>query len=153
MRRAFIRTALVSLACLAGLAHAEAAGRRHVAPPDRAEERIVPMYGNLPGCTDPAVLSELTSWFNSRESTYWGPLQALSYDRIAQIGYRPWGDDMIPRRFCTARLMLNNGVYHRVDYSVRENLGLFGMTWNVNWCVAGLDRELSYAPGCKMARP
>ena len=32
-------------------------------------------------------------------------------------------------------------------------LGLFGMTWNVNWCVAGLDRELSYAPNCKMARP
>ncbi len=49
--------------------------------------------------------------------------------------------------------MLNNGVYHRVDYSVRENLGLFGRGWNVNWCVAGLDRELSYAPNCKMARP
>ena len=153
MRRALFRTALVSLACLAGLVSADAAGRRYVAPPDRAEERIGPMYGNLPACADPAVLSELTSWFNSRESTYWGPLQALSYDRIAQIGFRTWGDDFIPRRFCTARLMLNNGVFHRVDYSVRENLGLFGMTWNVNWCVAGLDRQRSYAPDCKMARP
>lgn len=153
MRRALFRTALVSLACLAGFASADAAGRRYVAPPDRAEARIVPMYGDLPACADPAVLSELTSWFNSRESTYWGPLQALSYDRIAQTGFRTWGDDFIPRRFCTARLLLNNGVFHRVDYSVRENLGLFGMTWNVNWCVAGLDRELSYAPNCKMARP
>jgi hypothetical protein len=153
MRRTLLRTALLSLACLAGLASADAAGRRYVAPPDRAEERIVPMYGDLPGCNDPAVLSELTNWFDSREATYWGPLRALSYDRIAQIGFRPWGDDFIPRRFCTARLMLNNGVFHRVDYSVRENLGLFGMTWNVNWCVAGLDRQRSYAPDCKMARP
>ncbi|MDX3805990.1 hypothetical protein ACXIUS_10315 [Bosea thiooxidans] len=153
MRRALFRTALVSLACLAGLASADAAGRRYVAPPDRAEERIVPMYGNLPGCDDPAVLSHLTNSFDSREATYWGPLQALSYDRIAQLGFRSWGDDFIPRRFCTARLMLNNGVFHRVDYSVRENLGLFGMTWNVNWCVAGLDRQRSYAPDCKMARP
>lgn len=153
MRRALFRTALVSLACLAGLASADAAGRRYVAPPDRAEERIVSMYGNLPGCDDPAVLSHLTNSFDSREATYWGPLQALSYDRIAQLGFRSWGDDFIPRRFCTARLMLNNGVFHRVDYSVRENLGLFGMTWNVNWCVAGLDRQRSYAPDCKMARP
>lgn len=153
MRRALLRTALASLACLAGLATADAGGRRYVAPPDRAEARIVPMYGNLPGCDDPAVLSELTSSFDSREATYWGPLQALGYDRIAQLAFRPWGDDVIPRRFCTARVMLNNGLYHRVDYSVRENLGLFGMGWNVNWCVAGLDRELSYAPNCKMARP
>lgn len=153
MRRALLRTTLVSLACLAGLAAADAAGRRYVAPPDRAEERIVPMYGNLPGCEDPAVLSRLMSSFDSRESTYWGPLQALSYDRVAQTGFRPWGDDFIPRRFCSARLMLNNGVYHRVDYSVRENLGLFGMSWSVNWCVSGLDREFTYAPGCRMARP
>lgn len=153
MRRALLRTTLASLACLAGLVSAEAAGRRYVAPLDRAEERIVPMYGNLPGCEDPAVLSRLSGSFDSRESTYWGPLQALAYDHVVQIGFRPWGDDFIPRRFCTARVMLNNGVYHRVDYSVRENLGLFGRGWNVNWCVAGLDRELSYAPNCKMARP
>ena len=51
------------------------------------------------------------------------------------------------------RIALNDGSLHRVDYSVRENLGLFGWTWNVNWCVSGLDRHRSYAPDCKMARP
>ena len=102
---------------------------------------------------DPAVLGEMTSWFNSRESRFWGPLRALSYDRVAETGFRPWGDDFIPRRFCSGRILLNNGVYHRVDYSVRENLGLFGLTWNVNWCVSGLDRLRSYAPDCQMARP
>ncbi|MCO5091125.1 hypothetical protein [Bosea sp. (in: a-proteobacteria)] len=152
MRRALLRTALVLLAGIAATA-AGAANGRYVHPADRAEERHFPMYGNLPVCDDPAVLGELTRWFNSREATYWGPLQALSYDRISQIGFRSWGADFIPRRFCSGRMLLNDGSLRRVDYSVRENLGLFGLTWNVNWCVSGLDRHRSYAPDCKMARP
>ncbi len=152
MSRAWLSATLVSLACLTGFA-AEAGSRRIVAPVDRAEERIIPMYGDLPGCADPAVLGSLSSSFNARETKFWGPLETLSYDRIGQLGYRPWGDDTIPRRFCTARVLLNNGLFHRVDYSVRENLGLFARGWNVNWCVSGLDRERSYAPDCKMARP
>lgn len=155
MRRALLRTALVSLACLTAFA-AGATSRRYLEPVDpyeRAEDRIIPMYGNLPACNDPAVLSELTSWFNSREAKFWGPLRAVTYDRIAQIGFRSWGDEFIPRRFCTGRILLNDGNFHRVDYSVRENLGFLGLTWNVNWCVSGLDRHRSYAPDCKMARP
>uniref|UniRef100_A0A9E7ZUF3 YARHG domain-containing protein n=1 Tax=Bosea sp. NBC_00436 TaxID=2969620 RepID=A0A9E7ZUF3_9HYPH len=152
MRRALLRTALVSFACFTAFA-AGAANGRFVNPADRAENRTFPMNGNLPGCDDPAVLGRVTSHFNSREDTYWGPLQALSYDRIAQIGYRSWGADFIPRRFCSGRVLLNDGKFRRVDYSVRESLGLFGMTWNVNWCVNGLDRERTYAPDCKMARP
>ena len=152
MRRALLRTALVSFACFTAFA-AGAANGRFVNPADRAENRTFPMSGDLPGCDDPAVLGKGTSHFNSREDTYWGPLQALSYDRIAQIGYRSWGADFIPRRFCSGRVLLNDGKFRRVDYSVRESLGLFGMTWNVNWCVNGLDRERTYAPDCKMARP
>lgn len=151
MRRALLRTALFSIVCLAALP--AAAGGRYVASPDRAEARINPMHGNLPACDDPAVLGEITSWFNSREAKFWGPLQAVAYDHIRTLGYRPWGANFIPRRFCSGRIALNNGSLRRVDYSVRENLGLFGMTWNVNWCVSGLDRHRSYAPDCKMARP
>ncbi|MCU4180959.1 hypothetical protein [Bosea sp. BH3] len=153
MRRALLRTALVSLGCLTAFAAAEAGSRRHVHPADRAEARIIPMYGALPACEDPAVLSELSGRFNSREATFWGPLQAGSYDRIRQIGFRTWGDDFVPRRFCSGRVLLNDGIFRRVDYSVRENLGLFGMTWNLDWCVGGLDRQRSHAPDCQMARP
>ncbi|MGO4666419.1 hypothetical protein AB4Z40_07030 [Bosea sp. 2YAB26] len=153
MRRALLKTTLVAATCLAATISVEATSRRYVDPADRAEARIIPMYGNLPACEDPAVLSEITSWFNSREAKFWGPLQAVAYDRIRPIGFRPWGDDFIPRRFCTGRIALNDGSLHRIDYSVRENLGLFGLTWNVNWCVNGLDRGLSYAPNCQMARP
>lgn len=152
MRRALMRTTLVALACLSA-AVASAQSRRHADPRDWAENRINPMIGALPFCHDPAVLGEVTSSFNSREATYWGPLQAVAYDRVRELAYRPWGEDLIPRRFCSGFVALNDGTLRRVDYSVRENLGLFGLTWNVNWCVSGLDRHRSYAPECKMARP
>ena len=103
MRRALLRTALISLACLTAAVSAEASGRR-VHPADRAENRTVPLTGALPACDDPAVLGQITSWFNTRESRFWGPLQAVAYDRIQPIGFRPLGDDFIPRRFCTGRM-------------------------------------------------
>ena len=77
MSRAWFASALVSLACLTGFA-ADAAGRRLVHPADRAEERIIAMYGDLPGCDDPAVLGSITSSFGSREAKFWGPLETLS---------------------------------------------------------------------------
>jgi len=27
------------------------------------------------------------------------------------------------------------------------------MTWGVEWCVVGLDRNWAYNPACKMAQP
>ncbi len=152
MRRAVLRIALLSGAVLAALPASAASGRA-VAPVDRAEARIIAYDANLPTCDDPAVLGEITSWFNSREAKFWGPLQIVAYDRVRPLAWRPWGDDFIPRRFCTGRVALNDGALRRVDYSVREKLGLFGLSWNVNWCVSGLDRHRSYAPDCKMARP
>ena len=98
MRRALLRTALASIALLTAAASAEASGRRIVHPADRAENRSVPLTGALPACDDPAVLGEITSWFNTRESRFWGPLQAVAYDHIRPIGYRPLGDESGERR-------------------------------------------------------
>ena len=36
---------------------------------------------------------------------------------------------------------------------IAEDTGLIGMSWGVDWCVAGYDRNWAYNPGCKMARP
>jgi hypothetical protein len=30
---------------------------------------------------------------------------------------------------------------------------MIGSTWGIEWCVVGLDRNWSYNPACKMARP
>ncbi len=147
MARAF-RALALSLA-LVGCAGAALA--RPVVP---AEQRYEGYDGDLPACADPAVLSTISARFARKESEYWNTaLQIVSFDRVKLLAARPWGLDHIPRNFCTARALLNDDSYHDVSYSVAEDQGLIGFGPGVEWCLAGLDRDLSYAPACQLARP
>jgi hypothetical protein len=49
--------------------------------------------------------------------------------------------------------MVSDGRQHTVNYSIAEDAGIIGMSWGVEWCVVGLDRNWAYNPACKMARP
>jgi hypothetical protein len=120
-----------------------------------AEARDRPWTGVIPACDDPAVLAKVSSRFAGKEAEYWNSsLTITAYDRIHTIAYRPWGASYIPRRFCAARAFLSDGLPPRpVYYSVREDLGIIGATWGVQFCVVGLDRNLAYAPECQAARP
>ena len=119
-----------------------------------AEKRIIPYVAELPACSDPGVLAEVSQRFADKESGYWNsPLTILSYDRVQPVAFRPWGLDTIPRRYCTANAAVSDGRWHRVDFSVREDLGFISIGWNVEFCVSGLDRNLAYSPACRMARP
>ncbi len=119
-----------------------------------AETRDIPWHGSLPACTDIWVLSFVSDHFAEKETKYWkSPLKITMYDNVQTVGYRPSGLEYIPRRFCSAMALLSDGVWRPVHYSVREGLGVIGGTWGVNFCVVGLDRNLAYAPECKMAQP
>jgi len=121
---------------------------------DPAERREVPFDASIPACNDPSVLAKIASRFATRESRFWNsPLTIVSYERIRDLAWRPWGLDFIPRRFCSGVVLVSDGHKRRVDYSIREDLGPIGATWGVDWCVAGLDRHYAHAPNCKMARP
>jgi hypothetical protein len=120
-----------------------------------AEARVYP-HGvvKLPACHDAAVLGEVIGSFASREGTYWGGrLQLAGIDRVRETAFRPWGASFVPRRFCTARAHVSDGHLRRVNYLVREVHGAFGNSWEVTWCVVGLDRHRSYAPRCEQATP
>lgn len=118
-----------------------------------AEARYQPYSGALPLCEDNAVLGEIQERFASKESQYWNSaLQILGYDRIRETGYRTNGVDYIPRRYCTARVYMNDGRWRQVTYWVGENLGFIGWGWGVEWCVAGVDRNYAYGPACRAAR-
>ena len=54
---------------------------------------------------------------------------------------------------CSAVAVVSDGRKHRVNYWIGEDTGMIGMTWGVEWCVVGLDRNWAYNPRCKMARP
>jgi hypothetical protein len=144
--RVAIALTVIAFMGLAGLAHA-----RDQVP---AELRDKPWTGVVPVCEDPAVLGDIIQAFTKKEADYWNsPLTIQAFDKIYQIGVRPWGLDYIPRRFCAAKALVSDGQWHSVYYSVREDLGRIGLTWDVNWCVTGFDRNLAYAPNCQMARP
>ena len=119
-----------------------------------AEKRIFPYDTQLPACHDVAVLEKIASYFAEKEAKYWqSSLRIAEYEQIRPMAWRPWGLDYIPRRFCTGKVITTDGVKRRIDYSVREDLAVIGVSWGVEWCVHGLDRNWAYEPACRMARP
>lgn len=143
-----LKTVVLTLA-IAGLA-----GNAIARPVVPAEKRFWSYDGELPPCDDPSVLSRISDRFEQKESEYWDSnLQITNYDHVKAIGVRPWGLDHIPRTFCIARATLNDKSVHEVSYSIREDLGIIGFGYGVEWCVDGLDRDFAYAPSCKEARP
>jgi hypothetical protein len=138
------------LTCCA-LALSPAALAREVTP---AEKRVFPYDAQLPACHDLAVLEKISSYFAEKEAKFWqSDLRIVQYDQIRPVSWRPWGVDYIPRRFCTGKVVTSDGSRRQIDYSVREDLGIIGATWGVEYCVMGLDRNWAYQPACRMARP
>ena len=97
--------------------------------------------------------------FRQTETFFWGSDANLNeFADLREVAFRPWGDKLIPRRYCEAKVLVssaefNKQVWTKVYYSIGEDTGFAGITWGVTWCVVGMDRNLSYAPNCKQARP
>ncbi len=112
---------------------------------------------NVPGCE--WGLGTISSRFRQKEGRFWGSDATIDdYANVREIAFRPWGDKLIPRRYCEAKALVSSAefgkhVWTKVYYSIGEDMGFAGFTWGVTWCVAGMDRNLSYAPDCKQARP
>lgn len=146
--------AALGLVGLSALQTASARNAREEISP--AEEQVFPYDGDIPGCQDVAVLEKISSRFAEKEAKFWNTsLTIVKYDSIQRTAWRPYGVDFIPRRFCSAVATTSDGVRRKIDYSVRESLGIIGATWGIEMCVHGLDRNLAYAysTACRMARP
>jgi len=108
--------------------------------------------GQLPPCE--AALWKIASRFSEKESQFWNSdLKILDFEAVRETAFRPWATGTIPRRYCTATAMVSDGKKHAVNYWIGEDTGMIGMTWGVEWCVVGLDRNWAYNPRCKMAKP
>ena len=142
----------LAIAIVAFLAFCGAAQAQGYATP--AEKRYSPYTAELPPCDDPGVLGRISDRFAQKESEYWNStLQIDGYDRVREIGFRANGLSYIPRRYCVARAQVNDLKPRAVIYAIREDLGIIGWGYGVEWCIVGLDRNLAYAPGCQAVRP
>lgn len=145
-----MRSAVILAAALAACGTARAAD----APYSREARGIVAEPQLLPPCDSPGVFRKIAVAFEDKESEYWhSDLTLVTFNSPVELGYRPWGPEFIPRRFCVARTLVSDGIEREVYYSVGKDTGTLGIFDGVTWCVTGLDRNLAYAPGCKMAGP
>jgi hypothetical protein len=118
-----------------------------------------PRYDHyVPLCSDHGPLDKIMSRFANKESDFWNSsLRIVRFDEIREIAWEPWSSGTIPRRFCTASVLVSDGKSdgkrHLINYSIIEDAGMIGSEYGVEWCVAGLDRDWAYNPACRAARP
>lgn len=125
------------------------------APYSHAARGIVTVDdAGLPGCDNPGVLRRVSSAFHDKETEYWDSgLRLGAFEPPVQIGLRSWGLDFIPRRFCHTYATTSDGVRRGVHFSITKKTGTLGVVNGVDFCVSGFDRNLAYAPNCKMVGP
>lgn len=108
----------------------------------------------VPLCDEPGALGTIQSTFATKEGRFWNSeLQIVGFERLREVAFMPWASGTIPRRFCTGRVMVSDGIARAIHYSIAENTGIIGTGYGVEWCVVGLDRNWAYNPGCRMAKP
>ena len=108
----------------------------------------------VPLCDDSGPLSRIQDRFSSKENRFWNSnLAIVCFEGPREMAFMPWVRGSIPRRYCTAVALISDGVKRPIYYSIAEDTGMIGWSWGVEWCVVGLDRNMAYNPGCKMARP
>ena len=147
-----IKAAILSACAALGVAAAAVpADARPITP---AERRQQPYSGDLPGCHDVSLLQRISSRFHQAEREYWSSgLEILGYDKVRETGYRTTGLDYIPRRYCRASVVMNDGKVRQVVYAIAENQSIIGWGPGVEWCIVGLDRNYAWGRSCMAAQP
>jgi hypothetical protein len=146
-----MRTAVMAAGLVAAIAASCAVEARPLTP---GEQRYWGYSGEVPLCADPSALDNIRTRFARREADYWkSGLEIMGYERVRETGQRSTGLDYIPRRYCEARAIFNDGKARQVTYWIGEGIGFAGHDWGIEWCVVGLDRHYAQAPACKTVRP
>jgi hypothetical protein len=114
-----------------------------------------PRYdSNVPLCDENRPLNKIMRRFATKEGRFWNSaLTIVGFEKIQEVAWEPWASGTIPRRFCTASVLVSDGKWHRINYSIIEDGGMIGASDGVEWCVVGLDRDWAYNPACRAARP
>lgn len=121
-----------------------------------AEGRYWPFSGEVPACNYDSVLGRIQSRFAQREKLYWkSGLTIESFVDVRENSFRSAGVDLIPKRYCRARAVMNDGKVRNVTYWIAEAQGMAGFSFGfgVEWCIQGLDHHRAFGGNCRTAGP
>lgn len=107
----------------------------------------------LPDCTAASVQSAVAGSIARARKDYYEGRTILNIDRIIEVGYRENGVSPVARRFCSGTASLSDGSLQAVHYMVEEHAGFVGVSWNVEACLAPLDKWRVYGAYCSTIRP
>ena len=111
-------------------------------------------WRDMPTCDSPPALNRIIGNFGEKERVFWNSnLQIVGIENIRETAELNWAAQSVPRRFCSGTAVISDGARHPIYYSIAEDMSIIGMSWGVNFCVVGLDRNWSYGPACRAARP
>ena len=114
-----------------------------------------PRYdSDVPACHEHGPLDKIVARFATKEGRFWNSaLTIVGFEKIREVAWEPWSSGTIPRRFCTASVLVSDGKRHQINYSIVEDGGMISASYGVEWCVVGLDRDWTNNPNCRAARP
>ena len=107
----------------------------------------------FPDCHDPKVLGKIKKRFNWAEDATWN--RGFYLDHIERTRERVVHDahvSSIPRRYCRAHARLSNGKHPTLYYLIEAGQGFAGNSFNVEFCISGLDRWNEYDGSCRVLR-
>ncbi len=110
-------------------------------------------YDRLPACNAAAVKAAVSGAIARADRDYYGGRTIMVLDAIKETGYRADQPSPVARRYCHGHATLTDGAVPHVYYMIEEKAGLFGISWNVEACLSGLDRWRVYDGGCRTVRP
>lgn len=128
-----------------------------IAAPAVAEDhRVYFSFGGekrLPECAASSAQGAARNSIARARQDYYGGLKIVEIDSVQEVAFQVNGVSPVARRYCRGQANLSDGTYQTVHYLIEEHGGFLGLGWNVEACLAPLDKWHVYGASCSTARP
>ena len=107
-----------------------------------------PRYdSNVPLCEEPGPLNKIVARFATKEGRFWNSaLTIVGFEKIREVAWEPWSSGTIPRRYCTASVLVSDGKRHQINYSIIEDGGFAGFGQGVEFGESVQGKRLRRKP-------
>ena len=110
-------------------------------------------HTSFPECHDAKVLKTIVKRFNWAERRTWQ--RGITLDDIERTRERlvqSTNVSPIPRRYCRGHALLSNGKHPTLYYLIEGGQGFAGNSYNVEFCISGMDEWNEYDGSCRAIR-